>query len=378
MLQQQIDTSVRAALHALAVAGGYRRYLGDNSERLPHELAERMQVAHVLLTSSGTTALELALRAAGIGDGDEVLLSAYDYPGNFWAIERVGARPVLVDVVDGSWQLDRRQLDASAQAGELANCKALVISHLHGELQDAQGLRGWAEANRMWLIEDACQAVGARIQDRNAGGWGHFGILSFGGGKVLSSGRGGALLTDDHELVQKARIAAGAGSGPNTMSELQAATIRAQLPWLDKINQHCCDYFQRVAHELQSRDSRLEAPFTAFLPHTSFYQAGFVVPVVTDRAVNTADDRVADMSESSAIESTMFAWLAGLREAGLPAGMGFSGFHRRSSRRCRRLAPLNSTASIVQQTCTLHHSVALLEQHSAEHTAELLGRALPA
>src|SRR5579872_4655546 len=105
------DEAVAAALRLAAEDGSWGHYHGPHVPRLATALAERFAVEHVLPCCSGTFAVQLALRALGIGSGDEVILAGYDFSGNFRAIEAVGARPVLVDVAADSWNLDVQLLE---------------------------------------------------------------------------------------------------------------------------------------------------------------------------------------------------------------------------------------------------------------------------
>ena len=333
MLKDQISDAVRAAVIQVLADDGFRRYTGSQCERLSEELAQRFSASDVLLCSSGTAALEVALRAAGVGPGDEVLMSAYDYPGNFWAIERVGAKPLLIDIEPNGWRITADQLTQAWDDSPAPALKAMVVSHLHGQLQDIRALRTWCERRGLILIEDACQAVGASLDGKAVGSLSHASILSFGGGKVLSSGRGGALLTSNTIFAQRARVCAGAGSGPYALSELQAATVVAQLPWLNAITEHCRQFFTQLASSLQDHSS-ISCPYANDLPNTSFYQGGLLSDY-----------------QSATIEV--------LAAAGFPAGVGFAGFHRRSTRRCRCWQPLQNTASVVARTITIHYSAAL-------------------
>src|SRR5262249_33508236 len=130
------DESVRAALEAAYQDGSWGRYHGPHCERLQELLAEMHQVRNARLCSSGTIAVELALRGLKVGPGDEVILAAYDFPGNFRAIEAVGARPVLVDLAPDMWTLDLAQVAAAVSP----QTKAILASHLHGSLADMKGL----------------------------------------------------------------------------------------------------------------------------------------------------------------------------------------------------------------------------------------------
>ncbi len=364
MDHSQIVESISVAVRQVVESGGYRLYSGESCERLTTELAQRMSANEVLLTSSGTIAMELALRALGVAAGDEVLLSAYDYPGNFWAIERIGARPVLLDIDPTSWRINASGLEHAWE--QVMGCKAVVVSHLHGQLQDVAALRFWCDDRGLALVEDTCQGVGATIQGRPAGSFGHASIVSFGGGKVLSAGRGGALLTSDGALAQRAKILAGGGSGPFALSELQAAVVNAQLPYLDDIVSHSRQYFAAIAKCLQTSD-RVLIPFAEDLCHTAFYQAGFILKGVEDPR-QSADAR--DTQQTRIVDA--------LRTVGIPAGTGFPGFHRRSARRCRQAHPLEQVANVAARTVTIHHSAATIQTPatrspaSAELAAEIL------
>lgn len=322
MLLERIRESVRTVLEELATSDGYRAYTGPHTDALVRELSSAHAGSAVLLASSGTAALEIALRAENIGAGDEVLLSAYDYPGNFWAIERTGARPVLMDLAPNSWNIELSQLELAL--AEPHTIRALVVSHLHGQLQPMGELRAWCDLHGLLLVEDSCQAVGGSLEGRPSGTLGHVGIASFGGGKVLSAGRGGCLISSSVELMQRARLAAGAGSGPYAMSELQAAVVSAQLTWLPELVSTCRSYFGQLAEQLAAtsdRQSRHLFPAIRQLGFTGIYQCGWLLA-----------PEIASQDRGDFVER--------LKHKGLHAGSGFSGFHRRSARRCRRIGQM--------------------------------------
>ena len=376
MLQSQINAAVRDALDKLLTEDGFRHYSGLHCERLAAELSHRLGASHVLLCSSGTAALELALRAAGVGLGDEVLLSAYDYPGNFWAVERVGARPLLLDVDSGSWRISADQLSRAWDADPAPNLKAMVVSHLHGQLQDIPALSRWCAEHGVVLIEDACQALGASIGGQAVGSLGNASIVSFGGSKLLSSGRGGALLTSDNSFAQRAKKFSGGGSGPFALSELQATAVVAQLPWVDVIVQSCRQFFTELAINLQTLDV-VSVPFTSDLPNTSFYQAGLLCRPPCLRQSNKASVGKLDDSLSNRVEhltGQQTQVIESLLRTGVPAGVGFAGFHRRSSRRCRHWQPLQHAALVAAGTCTIHFSAALDARATPQQIAATLAQ----
>lgn len=369
MLASEIRSAVQHKLEELVQADLYRNYVGEQSQMLAHELASIANASECLLTSSGTVAVEIGLRALGIGTGDEVVLSAYDYPGNFWAIERVGARPVLVDVEPKSWRVSLEQVEAACAS---ASCRCVIVSHLHGQLQDIRSLRSICDRSGKVLIEDCCQAIGAQLAGVPLGKLGDLATFSFGGGKLISAGRGGCLVTSDAALAQKAKLAAGAGSGPSTMSELQSGVVLAQLPFLTRLNAQCRNYFAEVHRCLTAdrRSDQFHLPCESDLATASFYQAGWLL-----------DDGDWNVDRGTALSSNERYAEHGinrLKSARIPAGMGFPGFHRRSTRRCASPFGLVNTPRVVSQTMTIHHRVVLDEQFTPQELAASMASSMDA
>ena len=182
------DPAVAEVLKQVIQDRTWGKYHGPHCEELSGKLAEYHQSEHIVLCSSGTAAIELALRGFKIGPGDEVILAAYDFKGNFQNILTVGATPVLVDIRPENWNLDVDQLEAAIGP----NTKAIIVSHLHGGIVPMAAVMEIAKQNGISVIEDACQMPGAIIEGKTAGVWGDVGVLSFGGSKLLSAGRGGA------------------------------------------------------------------------------------------------------------------------------------------------------------------------------------------
>ena len=227
------DLEVLEALKRAFASGDWGRYHGAECEGLAGDLAEYHGVQHALLCSSGTIAVELALRGLGVTRSDEVILAGYDFPGNFRAIENLGARPVLVDLEKGRWTLSAD----SIQEAVTTQTKAVIASHLHGDIAPIEEIANVCQRLGIGLIEDACQVVGAQIGERRAGTIGDVGVLSFGGSKLITAGRGGAVLTDSPAVAQRVRINNERGNEAYPLSELQAAVLRPQLTKLDFRNQ---------------------------------------------------------------------------------------------------------------------------------------------
>jgi dTDP-4-amino-4,6-dideoxygalactose transaminase len=155
---------------------------------------------YTLATGSATSAIEVALRAAGIGPGDEVILSAYDWGAAAGAVLRCGARPVFADI-----ELKTATLDPeSVQACLSPRTVALVITHLYGCPADMERLLALARRHHLFVLEDCAQALGAHYRGRPVGGFGDAAAFSFGWGKLLSAGEGGMLVLRDESLWRRA------------------------------------------------------------------------------------------------------------------------------------------------------------------------------
>src|SRR5437868_6762604 len=147
---------VVAAVTAALADGSWGRYHGPHVARLSQELASFHDLPHAILCASGTAALELALRGLAIGPGDEVILAAYDFKGNFQDVLAVGATPVLVDVRPDNWNLDVDLLPEAIGP----KTKALIVSHLHGGVDDMPAVMRVAAERQLAVIEDAAQMPG--------------------------------------------------------------------------------------------------------------------------------------------------------------------------------------------------------------------------
>ncbi len=325
------------ALEELWHSGHWGQYHAPVLEEVREKLRLRFSVSWAWLCSSGTVAVELALRALGVGPRDEVLLAGYDFPGNFRAIECIGARPVLLDLAPHSWHLDP-QLIAQACSPQT---KALVVSHLHGTLAPMDQIMDLARSLNLGVVEDASQCPGAWAQGRPMGSWADVGVISFGGSKLLSAGRGGALLGHDPVVLQRLKIFAQRGNDAFPLSALQAAVLLPQLELLDQFHKQRLQGAQVLLKELGSCEHfRLPRPArTEESP--GYYKLGWwLVGVERDGQVRER-------------------FLEAARAEGIPLGEGFRGFVYRGARRCRRGSPLEHAFLAAQATVLLHHPVLL-------------------
>jgi dTDP-4-amino-4,6-dideoxygalactose transaminase len=208
--------------------------------------AERHGVPHALLVASGSTAVELALRALEIGPGDEVLVPALGWYATAAAVSRVGATAVFFDIDPATSCPD----PAAAQAGITPRTRAVIAVHLHCGLADLRAFREVADGAGLALLEDAAQAHGAAFEGRSVGTWGDVGCFSFNQEKTLPIGEGGALVTADPRLHRRLYALRTDGYAPGgaahranrevqganaCLSELQAALLPGQIEAFDAL-----------------------------------------------------------------------------------------------------------------------------------------------
>ncbi len=197
---RQIEAEVLPDLGRLFAASAF--CLGPWVERFETEIAAYLGVGHAIGVNSGTSALHLALIAAGIGPGDRVLLPANTFVATAWAVLYVGAVPVLCDVEPGSWNID--PTDAERRCGPAV--KAILPVHLYGQPADMAAISAVAARHGLAVIEDAAQAIGAAYGDRRVGGFGRLGCFSFYPAKNLgAAGEAGLVTTDDGALAKRVR-----------------------------------------------------------------------------------------------------------------------------------------------------------------------------
>ncbi|HEX3240766.1 MAG TPA: DegT/DnrJ/EryC1/StrS family aminotransferase [Solirubrobacterales bacterium] len=227
---------------ARVLASG-RFLLGHELEGFEREFAAYCGARHCVGVGSGLGAIELALRAAGVGPGDEVIVPAYTWIATWLAVSATGARPVGVDVERETYNLDPDLIGAAITE----RTAAIVPVHLRGQPADLEAITAIAGAADLLVVEDAAQAHGARIKGRGVGSIGDAGAFSFYPSKNLGAiGDGGAITTDDDGLAERARLLRNYGmrdryeieqAGVNSrLAEVQAAALRVMLPRLDAWN----------------------------------------------------------------------------------------------------------------------------------------------
>lgn len=346
------DERIREVLlHAFA-DGSWGKYHAGYVEALEARLAAYHGVSHALTCASGTFAVELALRALKIGEGDEVALAGYDFGGNFRAIEAVGARPVLVDIEPGTWCID-----VAALAEILTpQIKAVIVSHLHGGIADMQAIFELCRERGIRIVDDACQIPGGEVQGRVAGTWGDVGVLSFGGSKLLTAGRGGAIVTNDPHAAQRAKVYCERGNHAFPLSELQAALLLPQLETLDQDNAVRRARVGQLLREVSGLAGLQPLADTTARGQASFYKVAWLYQGDGQRSREQ--------------------FIAAIQREGVAMDAGFRGFAGRSAARCRRSSSLAQSIAAAAQTVVLHHPVLLESPATIERLVGALRKVL--
>src|ERR1700736_5030641 len=227
--------------------------LGREVRLFEEEFAAFCQTKFAVGVDSGTSALELALRAYEIGPGDEVITAANSFFASALAISHAGATPVLVDVDAGTYTIDV----AAIEKAITPRTKAIIPVHLYGHPADMDAIAQLAQRHGLVVIEDACQAHGARYKGKRTGSLGHAAAFSFYPGKNLGGyGDGGMVVTGDQAVAKRLEMLRNYGQkekyrhmfrGYNRrLDTLQAAVLRVKLKHLDEWNdarrQHAKSY----------------------------------------------------------------------------------------------------------------------------------------
>lgn len=236
-LKDDIDRSVQGVLDSCAFI------LGPNVRAFEDEAARYLGVKHAIGCASGTDALHLALLAAGIGPGDEVITTAFTFIATAEAIRYVGARPVFVDIDPDTFNI----VPAAIEAAITARTRAVMPVHLFGQPVDVVAIRALCEKHELILIEDCAQSFGASVGGCQTGTFGVSAGFSFFPSKNLGGyGDGGLVTTQSDDMAARIRMLRNHGSevryyhdaiGYNSrLDEMQAAILRVKLRHIDEFN----------------------------------------------------------------------------------------------------------------------------------------------
>lgn len=257
-----LGDELTGAIDAALERGDY--ILGEDVARFEEEFAAFTGVEHAIGVDSGTSALELILRALDVGPGDEVALPANTFVATALAVTSVGARPVLVDVDDATALMDPEALREAMTPAT----RAVIAVHLYGQVADMEAIGRIAADHGAALVEDACQAHGATQHGRRAGTFGAAAAFSFYPAKNLGGfGDGGAVVTGSSEIAERVQLLRNYGQREKYRSDVpgfnrrldtvQAAALRVKLRHLDSWNERRREHAARYALALSGAEVEL-------------------------------------------------------------------------------------------------------------------------
>lgn len=235
---REIEHTVRPSIERIWETSAF--CLGPDVEAFEHEIADYLGVPYAIGVNSGTSALHLAVVAAGLGLGDEVFVPAHTFIATCWGLIYANVKPVLCDVDDATGTIDA----ADAERRITSKCRAIIAVHLYGQPAAMDAVQRLANAHGLIVIEDNAQAIGARWNNQTLGSIGHFGCFSFYPGKNLgAAGEGGLVTTSDAGTAARIRALRHHGQSERhihaevgynyRMEALQGAVLRAKLKRLD-------------------------------------------------------------------------------------------------------------------------------------------------
>ena len=268
--------------------------LGANVDAFEESLASYTGAQHAAVLSSGTAAIHLALIILGVKPGDEVIASSFTFSATVNPIVYLGATPVFIDSEPNTWNMDPTLLEHAIRErlrkGHGSPVKAIIPVHLYGMPANMDDIIAVAEKYGIPVIEDAAEALGSRYRDRHPGTFGRAGILSFNGNKIITTSGGGALISDDADIIGKARFLATqardkaphyqhSSIGYNyRMSNVLAGIGLGQMEVLELRVQQRRDNFQFYYDHLH------EIPGVSFLeePGNEFYSNRWLTTILVD------------------------------------------------------------------------------------------------
>lgn len=277
-------TQLEIGYAADAAANGWGEHCYDYINRFEAAFKSHLGVQHAVATSSCTGALHMGLAALGVGQGDEVIMADTNWIASAAPVVHLGAKPVFVDILPGSWCLDPAKVELSITP----RTKAIMAVHLYGNLCDMDGLLAIGAKHGIPIVEDAAEAIGSVYRGKRAGSMGAFGAFSFHGTKTVTTGEGGMFVTNDPNLYEKVLTLSNHGRirgqqkqfWPDMvgfkykMSNIQAAIGCAQLERIDELIARKREIFYTYRDRFAGLNS------TSMNPEPAGTQNGFWMPTL--------------------------------------------------------------------------------------------------
>lgn len=239
---QHLQSPINRAITRVLSSGQF--ILGQEVDRFEKAIAKYLGIKYAIGVASGTDALILSLMTLNIGSGDEVITTAFSFIASANTISRVGAKPVFVDIDPKTFNIDANQIEQKITK----NTKVIIPVHLYGQMSDMNKVMNLARQYKLFVIEDACQAIGATYKNKKAGSIGHLGCFSFFPTKNLGAyGDGGLITTNNKNWAEMIKILRTHGAkekychrliGLNSrLDELQTGILNVKLKYLNQWNQ---------------------------------------------------------------------------------------------------------------------------------------------
>lgn len=238
--------------------------LGPNVDAFEKEFAEKIGAKHAAALSSGTAAIHMALKAAGVREGDIVFCPTLTFSATVNPIIYQHATPVFIDSDFYTWNMDSELLEEAFE--KFPNVKAVLVVHLYGLAADIQKILDICAQHGVPVIEDAAESLGTYYNEKHTGTFGKYGIFSFNGNKIITTSGGGMLVSDDDEMIRKVRFWSTQSRDPARhyqhselgynyrMSNVVAGIGRGQLKVLDQRvskKRYIFDYYRKKLGELE-------------------------------------------------------------------------------------------------------------------------------
>jgi dTDP-4-amino-4,6-dideoxygalactose transaminase len=293
---------------------------GPRVAAFEESIASYVGARHVIAVSNCTAALHLALLGLGVDAGDLVLVTTYSWVATANVIELCGARPVFIDIQPDTFNMDPAGLEAALQrltstAETPGRVKAILPVHTFGQVANMPAIMEIAERYNLPVVEDAACALGAKWEGRQAGTWGIMGCFSFHPRKAITTGEGGAVITNDDRLARKLRALRNHGQDPEAsspdfilpgfnyrMTDFQAALGSSQMKKLDRIIQAR----RRLAHQY---DSLLENDpvLVPYVPAESWHVYQSYVTLLPEEIAPRRADLIRRLKERD-VETNIGTW----------------------------------------------------------------------
>ncbi|MHC5217998.1 DegT/DnrJ/EryC1/StrS family aminotransferase [Enterococcus sp. LJL128] len=279
--------------------------LGENVNKFEEELADLVNIDHAAALSSGTAAIHLALKDAGVDKGDIVLCQSLTFSATANPIIYQGAIPVFIDSDFATWNMDPVYLRKALE--KYPQTKAVIVVHLYGLSAAIDEIQAICDEYGVTLIEDAAESLGTTYKDKATGTFGKYGIYSFNGNKIITTSGGGMLVSNDKEAIDKARFWATQSRdqarhyqhselGYNyRMSNIVAGIGRGQLKILAERVKKKNEIYQFYKKELEAFEQ------VSFMPENEWNQPNFWLSCITLKGV--APEEIMDALAEDDIES---------------------------------------------------------------------------